>query len=222
MANFVSGHTYIPHSYVMMNNYETLQQMLFGARMIQTFIPNYFNQINQLFLFLSLAAIQNASFRPRQYERLSGACYPRVYVVYYNYRPQATQQRSDRPSSERPEKKSAESKREELPAEPQMKRKNPISLADFQAALPLIQKSLPKNAQTPSINNYYSILGLPSKSDSSEVKKAYRKLALRLHPDKAQERGLSPAEIAAHERAFKVIKMAFDEIQFMKDLGLED
>ena len=32
--------------------------------------------------------------------------------------------------------------------------------------------------------DYYDILGVPKNSDDSDIKKAYKKLALRFHPDK--------------------------------------
>jgi len=50
-------------------------------------------------------------------------------------------------------------------------------------------------------DNYYAILGLEKSASEDEIKKAYRKLALRLHPDKCKETGA--------EEAFKRVNEAF-------------
>lgn len=50
-------------------------------------------------------------------------------------------------------------------------------------------------------DDYYKILGLGKGAGDDEIKKAYRKLALKLHPDKCQERGA--------EEAFKKVGEAF-------------
>lgn len=50
-------------------------------------------------------------------------------------------------------------------------------------------------------NDLYAILGLKKSASDDEIKKAYRKLALKLHPDKNQ---------AAHaDEAFKAVSKAF-------------
>jgi DnaJ family protein B protein 12 len=49
--------------------------------------------------------------------------------------------------------------------------------------------------------DYYSILGVARNSSDADVKKAYRKLALKLHPDKCQANGA--------EEAFKSVSKAF-------------
>lgn len=50
-------------------------------------------------------------------------------------------------------------------------------------------------------DDYYKILGLGKGASDDEIKKAYRKLALKLHPDKCQEKGA--------EEAFKKVGEAF-------------
>lgn len=42
-------------------------------------------------------------------------------------------------------------------------------------------------------DDYYAILGVDKQSDESAIKKAYKKLALQLHPDKCQEEGSEEA-----------------------------
>ena len=49
--------------------------------------------------------------------------------------------------------------------------------------------------------DYYSILGVARSASDADVKKAYRKLALKLHPDKCQANGA--------EEAFKSVSKAF-------------
>ena len=51
--------------------------------------------------------------------------------------------------------------------------------------------------------DYYEILGVSKNSDAKEIKKAYRKLALKYHPDK------NPNDKAAEEK-FKEAAEAYD------------
>lgn len=64
-----------------------------------------------------------------------------------------------------------------------------------EAAAPMIKKVLHCG------DDYYKILGVAKDADDDAIKKAYRKLALRLHPDKCSEAGA--------EDAFKKVGEAF-------------
>lgn len=56
--------------------------------------------------------------------------------------------------------------------------------------------------------DYYSVLGLGRDADEAAIKKAYRKAAVKWHPDK--HAGASKADQAAAEEKFKVVAEAFD------------
>ncbi len=51
--------------------------------------------------------------------------------------------------------------------------------------------------------DYYEVLGVPRNADPSEIKRAYRKLAVKHHPDK------NPGDPKAEDR-FKEINEAYD------------
>src|SRR3954463_15746757 len=61
----------------------------------------------------------------------------------------------------------------------------------------------------------YSVLGVDRKADADTIKKAYRKLATKLHPDK------NPGDKAAEAR-FKEINHANDVLSDAKKRGLYD
>ena len=55
--------------------------------------------------------------------------------------------------------------------------------------------------------NYYEVLGVTETATDTEIKKAYRKLAVQHHPDKVSESKLDPAEA---EKIFKNINEAYE------------
>lgn len=57
--------------------------------------------------------------------------------------------------------------------------------------------------------DYYKVLGVNRDSDEREIKKAYRKLSKKFHPDKASSEGITPEEaqtkMAAINEAYEVL-----------------
>lgn len=64
--------------------------------------------------------------------------------------------------------------------------------------------------------NYYEVLQLPKNSSDAEIKKAYRKLAMKWHPDKNPEN----AEEAA--KKFQEIGEAYDVLSDMEKRAIYD
>src|SRR6267378_7510333 len=63
--------------------------------------------------------------------------------------------------------------------------------------------------------DYYEILGISRSASADELKKAYRKLARKLHPD------LNPGDKAAEER-FKELQAAYDVLSDADNRKLYD
>ena len=57
------------------------------------------------------------------------------------------------------------------------------------------------------------ILGAAENESFSEIKKKYRRLAMKHHPDKVQAQGVSPELVAVSEARFKEIQHAFDIVE---------
>ena len=67
------------------------------------------------------------------------------------------------------------------------------------------QQPLPPTTNTMKVQDYYGLLELPETADTTDVKRAYHKLAFKYHPDK------NPNNKEAEER-FKEIKQAYDTL----------
>lgn len=67
------------------------------------------------------------------------------------------------------------------------------------------------------IMDYYKILGVSHDATSEEIKKAYKKLALKHHPDKNQE-----TDSAKAEERFKVIGKAYEVLSDVNERAVYD
>ena len=65
--------------------------------------------------------------------------------------------------------------------------------------------------------DYYKILEIDANATDEEVKKAYRKLAVKHHPDKVAHLG-EDAQRAAQEK-FQIIQEAYDKIKTERNIN---
>lgn len=59
----------------------------------------------------------------------------------------------------------------------------------------------------------YAVLGVPRNASPDQVKRAYRRLMSRHHPDKLVAKGLPPEMMAVAERKTREIRAAYDQIK---------
>ncbi len=81
-----------------------------------------------------------------------------------------------------------------------------ISKYDFES----IQSMFVDNRSDNSLEKYYKILGINNSASIDEVKKAYRKMAMKYHPDKLQ--GVSRDILKLAEEKFQLVQDAYENI----------
>ena len=81
-----------------------------------------------------------------------------------------------------------------------------ISKYDFES----IQSMFVDNRSDNSLEKYYKILGVNNSASIDEVKKAYRKMAMKYHPDKLQ--GVSSDIVKLAEEKFQLVQDAYENI----------
>ncbi len=65
----------------------------------------------------------------------------------------------------------------------------------------------------------YAVLGCSQFDSDDVVKKAYRRLASLLHPDKYSARGASPEQIRVHQQEFQRLQEAYEEVKRLRSIG---
>lgn len=97
-----------------------------------------------------------------------------------------------------------------------------VELAQIEAVIRAGERrraaSGPNERGTPDIETAYRILGVGAAASDAEVKRAYRRLMNRHHPDKLAARGLSPAAAAVAEERIHAIRTAYDRIKAYRSM----
>jgi DnaJ like chaperone protein len=81
---------------------------------------------------------------------------------------------------------------------------------------PLLEQLLDRisdGSDASSLDQCYVILESEPEDELSVIKKRYRRLAMKYHPDRIQSQGLPPELLSAAEEKFKEIQDAFDRIE---------
>ena len=83
----------------------------------------------------------------------------------------------------------------------------------MEQAFELLLDALKSGGETHQLETSYALLESQPSDDLAEIKKRYRRLAMKYHPDRIQSQGLPPELIQAAESKFKEIQDAYDRIE---------
>ena len=67
--------------------------------------------------------------------------------------------------------------------------------------------------------NYFQILGVTTEATQAEIKDAYKKLAIRLHPDKNPDNPEAAQEFQAIAEAYEVLGDFYQRLLYEKELN---
>ncbi|KLL02424.1 MAG: molecular chaperone DnaJ, partial [Mycoplasmataceae bacterium CE_OT135] len=70
--------------------------------------------------------------------------------------------------------------------------------------------------------NYYDILGVKKNATLEEIKKAYKKLALKYHPNNYSQSGKTEEEIKKAEEMFKKVQEAYEKLSGKKNTAQQE
>jgi len=202
----------------MLNDPQILNDMLSTAFLLKSLMPQFFRQNTDLLILLSFVlsteiraetAENKYQLPPTTWERRYSPAHKRTSKAFYDTFPaQGGQQQSQ--SAHKPQ---SDRTRAEAPKRPQPIPENPSPKAESKEALKYLQKHFPAGASAPSlaVRHEKSVLGVPANASFKEVKSAYKKLSLKLHPDKTSHMEKKERETATE--AFKLINAAYHVLE---------
>ncbi|XP_022939379.1 chaperone protein DnaJ-like isoform X1 [Cucurbita moschata] len=74
----------------------------------------------------------------------------------------------------------------------------------------------------PGSDSYYTILGVGSDCSAEEIRRAYRRLAMRWHPDRWARRRAAPALLSKAKAKFQQIQQAYSVLSDQRKRALYD
>jgi len=202
----------------MLNDPQKLNNMLNTAFLLKSLMPRFFRQNTDLLIFLSLVlsteikvetAENNYQWPPTTWEQRYSPAHKRTTEAFYNTFPAQNSQKHSR-STHKPQNDRTHT---ETPKGSQSIPQDPSPKAESKEALIYLQKYFPTGAATPSLADRHekSVLGVPANASFKEVKSAYKKLSLKLHPDRTLHMEKKEKELA--QEAFKLINHAYHVLE---------
>ena len=91
--------------------------------------------------------------------------------------------------------------------------KRAAQIFDLASLLEQLLDRINDGSDASSLDQCYAILESEPEDELSVIKKRYRRLAMKYHPDRIQSQGLPPELLTAAEEKFKEIQDAFDRIE---------
>ena len=80
----------------------------------------------------------------------------------------------------------------------------------------------PESQRMSGTKDYYAVLGLRQDATSDDIKKAYKKLALKVHPDKNKNKAKAEEQFKKIGEAYKILSNPQTKLMFDRELAAAD